>query len=115
MSLPSSTPQSPPDGSSPGAVAGDQRGSIYLPGPDRRWRCGHCGNLTRFDVVRSSTVREYWHLTMAGEPEISETEVVSQDVLSVTCRWCGSGDRIEIVARPTGEDGVTEAGLGGTP
>lgn len=105
MSLPSSAPRS----------STDQGGHVSLPGPDSRWRCGHCGNLTRFDVVRSSTVREYWHLTMAGEPEISETEVTAQDVLSVTCRWCGSADRIEIVARPSGEDGEEETGLGGTP
>lgn len=90
-------------------------GSRTLPGPDSRWRCGHCGNLTRFDVVRSRTVSEYWHFTMSGEPEVSEQDVVAEDVLSVTCRWCGAADRIEIVARPIGEDASGEAGLGGTP
>ena len=28
-------------------------GNLALPGPDQRWRCGGCGNLTRFDVARS--------------------------------------------------------------
>ncbi|MGW3805034.1 hypothetical protein ACWD63_31455, partial [Streptomyces clavifer] len=31
-----------------------------------RWRCTLCGNLTRFDVTRSSKVVEYVHLDLAG-------------------------------------------------
>ena len=38
---------------------------------DTRWRCGRYGDLTRFDVVRSSRVREYWHLDLGGEPRSS--------------------------------------------
>lgn len=71
-----------------------------IPDERSRWRCAHCGNLTRFDVTRSSRVREYWHLDMAGEPTVEETEVLSATVESVTCRWCGAGDSVEIVARP---------------
>lgn len=72
-----------------------------MPDPLSRWRCGRCGNLTRFDVVRSSRVREFWHLDLGGEAVVEETEVVTESVESVSCRWCGAdGDAIETVPRP---------------
>lgn len=71
-----------------------------LPGPDSRWRCAQCGNLTRFDVVRRARTREYWHLDLAGQPTVESTEVLADTLESVSCRWCGSGAAIEIVARP---------------
>ena len=74
--------------------------SVSLPDEKSRLRCAHCGNLTRFDVVRSSRVREFWHVTMDGEPTVDETEVYADSVESITCRWCGAADRIEVVARP---------------
>lgn len=37
---------------------------------------------------------------MAGDAEVEETEVLAEAVESVTCRWCGAADRIEIVPRP---------------
>lgn len=86
-----------------------------IPDGDSRWRCGHCGNLTRFDVLRSRTVAEYWHFTMAGEPVVEETEVRSETVERVTCRWCGAWDRIEVVPRPSGDDDGEGVPLGGTP
>ncbi|MFZ4511082.1 MAG: hypothetical protein ACOYNJ_08995 [Candidatus Nanopelagicales bacterium] len=36
--------------------------ALTLPDEHHRWRCGHCGNLTRFDVVRRARTREYWHV-----------------------------------------------------
>jgi RNase P subunit RPR2 len=71
-----------------------------IPDDRSRWRCAHCGNLTRFDIVRSTRAREFWHMDMAGEPVVDEREVLAETIESVTCRWCGSGDRVEIVARP---------------
>lgn len=69
--------------------------------PDRtsRWRCAQCGNLTRFDVVRDSRVREYWHLTLGGEPTVESTEVLGETIESVSCRWCGSSAAIEVIPR----------------
>jgi hypothetical protein len=84
--------------------------AIQLPDDTHRWRCGHCGNLTRFDVVRSRTAAEYWHFTMAGEPEITEAAVTSEDVLKVSCRWCGSSDKIELVARHDLQESPSEVG-----
>ena len=45
--------------------------SSSLPGPDTRWRCARCGNLTRFDVHRTRSTVEYWHLDLAGEPTVA--------------------------------------------
>ena len=74
--------------------------SPVIPDDRARWRCAHCGNLTRFDVVRSSRVREFWHLDMSGTPSVDEREVLAETVESVTCRWCGAADRVEVVSRP---------------
>ena len=89
--------------------------SVTLPDAQSRLRCAHCGNLTRFDIVRSSRVREFWHLDMAGESSVDETEILSETIESVTCRWCGSADRIEIVARPEFGGPTQEAAGDGGP
>jgi hypothetical protein len=74
--------------------------ALELPNEQQRLRCGHCGNLTRFDVLRTTRQREYWHASMAGEVSIDETEVLSDTVEQISCRWCSATDRIEVVARP---------------
>ena len=51
--------------------------SPEIPDDRSRWRCAHCGNLTRFDVTRTTRVREFWHLSMSGAPEVDEREVLS--------------------------------------
>ncbi len=70
-----------------------------LPDENQRWRCGGCGNLTRFDVARTRTTTEFWHFDLAGEHEVEETRVDGEAVSSVTCRWCGRSDAIELVGR----------------
>ena len=70
-----------------------------LPDDSSRWRCAGCGNLTRFDVRRTSRTTEFWHFDLAGAHEVEETDVVDEAVESVTCRWCGRSDAIEVVAR----------------
>jgi hypothetical protein len=72
------------------------------PGTGSRWRCAQCGNLTRFDVVRTSRVREFWHLDLAGEPTVEQAETLSETLESVACRWCGQSAVVEIVPRPDG-------------
>lgn len=71
-----------------------------MPDEQSRFRCAHCGNLTRFDVVRTTRVREFWHLSMAGEPQVEERDVLDEQVELVQCRWCSATDRVEIVPRP---------------
>ncbi len=70
------------------------------PTPTTRWRCGACGNLTRFDVVRTRRLREYLHADLAGAPVVEESETLSDVVEHVTCRWCGAVDQVELVPRP---------------
>ena len=74
---------------------------VLLPTGDTRWRCSRCGNLTRFDVTRTSRVREFWHLDLAGAPVVDETEVLSETVEQVRCRWCDAVDSVELVPRPS--------------
>jgi hypothetical protein len=51
--------------------------------------------LTRFDVIETTTVRSYHHYTVGGELSIEEPEVISHEVQSVICRWCGHGNAVE--------------------
>lgn len=62
-----------------------------------RYRCTACGNLTRFDVVTTSTTKAFHHFTVGGELEVEDAEVLSETVDSVTCRWCGHGRGVEVV------------------
>ena len=73
--------------------------TIVIPDATQRWRCGGCGNLTRFDVRRTRRTTEFWHFDLAGEHRVEETEVEGETVESVTCRWCGRADAIELVLR----------------
>lgn len=89
--------------------------AIALPDASTRWRCGRCGNLTRFDVVRSERVREFWHVAMSGEASVEETEVLEHVVASVGCRWCGAQDEVELVPRPEAGGPSNDEVTGGTP
>jgi hypothetical protein len=83
--------------------------SIALPDETHRWRCAGCGNLTRFDVVRTRRTSEFWHLDLAGDHRVEQTEVLAESVESVSCRWCGRSDAIELVPRnEAGEDVAAE-------
>ena len=73
--------------------------AVTLPDPGTRWRCAGCGNLTRFDVRRTSTTQEFWHFDLAGDHQVEHTEVESEVVEEVTCRWCARSDAIELVSR----------------
>ncbi|MCP9208461.1 hypothetical protein [Streptomyces cucumeris] len=75
--------------------------AVPTPTDETRWRCTLCGNLTRFDVTRSTKAVEYVHLDLAGEPKVEEREVVSETIESVRCRWCNAVDQIELVDRPS--------------
>jgi hypothetical protein len=76
---------------------------VALPGPDERWRCRQCGNLTRFDVTRITRARDYVHVDLSGEQAVEERTVLEDTVEHVTCRWCSSVDNVEAVPRPGAE------------
>lgn len=73
---------------------------VPQPGPDSRWRCSLCGNLTRFDVTRTTRTQDYVHVDLAGVPAVEEREVLVDTVEQVRCRWCSAVDRVEVVPRP---------------
>jgi RNase P subunit RPR2 len=70
-----------------------------LPDDHTLWRCAGCGNLTRFDVVRTRRTTEFWHFDLAGDHRVEDSATDREDVASVTCRWCGRSDAIELVSR----------------
>lgn len=86
--------------------------AIRIPGRHERWRCAGCGNLTRFEVVRTQTSSEYWHVDLSGEPAVDDTRTLSDSVASVTCRWCGRSDAIEYVPRTAVEPAPDAADAG---
>ncbi|KRF17950.1 hypothetical protein ASG90_06405 [Nocardioides sp. Soil797] len=73
--------------------------TAQIPDTTNRWRCGGCGNLTRFDVTRTRRTDEYWHFDLSGEPVVENTEVKAETVEAVICRWCGRDDAIELIDR----------------
>ncbi len=79
-----------------------------LPGATTRWRCGGCGNLTRFDVTTTRRTRAFYHYTLGGDLVVEDEEVLSETVEEVACRWCGSGRAVETLG-PSGPEGAITA------
>jgi len=73
---------------------------VSQPGPDSRWRCTLCGNLTRFDVTRSTRASEYVHVDLSGNQVVEERTLQLDVVEHVSCRWCNAVDQVEVIARP---------------
>jgi hypothetical protein len=63
-----------------------------------RFRCGACGNRTRFDVFERKRTRSFFHFTLGGDLTIEEEEALEHEVERIVCRWCGSADQIERVS-----------------
>ncbi|MEU5362782.1 hypothetical protein ABZ354_04650 [Streptomyces sp. NPDC005925] len=74
--------------------------TVSPPTRGTRWRRTLCGGLPRLDVTRSSTVVEYVHHDLAGEPRTGEREVVGETIESARCHWCNAVDEVELVDRP---------------
>ena len=70
------------------------------------YRCTACGNITRFDVVVTSTIKEFHHFSVGGDVTVDNVDVLSSHVDSVSCRWCGHGKNVEVIdkALATGND-----------
>jgi hypothetical protein len=76
--------------------------AVPLPTEQTRWRCRLCGNLTRFDVTRTTQFRDYLHCDLSGAATVEEHEVLSDRVEQVRCRWCDGRDTVELIPRPGG-------------
>ena len=68
------------------------------------YRCGACGNKTRFDVFETKRLRSFRHYSLGGEMTVEEEEVLAHDVEKVVCRWCGSSGQIEELDPASAED-----------
>jgi hypothetical protein len=78
---------------------------VPQPGPDSRWRCTLCGNLTRFDVTRTTRAQEYVHVDLSGRQVVEDRELLDDTVERVVCRWCRAVDAVEVVPRPAAGTG----------
>lgn len=68
-----------------------------MPMTPARYRCRACGNLTRFDVTSTRRTRAFHHYTVGGELTVEDEQVLSETVEDVSCRWCGSGQSVEVL------------------
>lgn len=62
-----------------------------------RYRCAACGNLTRFDVTTTRTVRAFHHYSVGGDLRVEDPETLAESIEAVVCRWCNSGDGVEVL------------------
>lgn len=65
---------------------------------DIRYRCAACGNVTRFDVTVTRTTRAFHHYSVGGDLAVENVDVLAETVDAVSCRWCGHGREVEVVA-----------------
>jgi len=69
-----------------------------------RYRCAGCGNVTRFDVVAVRRTRAFHHYSLAGELTLEDESVLDEQIVEVTCRWCGaSGATVVEIGEPSAE------------
>ena len=71
-----------------------------------RYRCGACGNLTRFDVTLSRRTRAFHHYTVGGELSVEDEEVLEETIEAVACRWCGHGRAVELIVDTVDDESV---------
>ena len=70
---------------------------VSSPAVTQAYRCAACGNRTRFDVVETRRTRQFRHFELGGASAVEEEEVLASNVESVTCRWCGRSDAVEVL------------------
>jgi hypothetical protein len=73
--------------------------------PGARFRCDACGNVTRFDVVATTRTRRFHHFDLGGAGHVEEEELLAREVESVTCRWCGREDAVQVETAPAAGTG----------
>lgn len=69
-----------------------------------RYRCASCGNLTRFDVTTDRRTRAFYHYSVGGALTVEDEQVISEEVVDVSCRWCGHGRGVEEMNDGDGTD-----------
>ena len=84
-----------------------------------RYRCNACGNLTRFDVTSDRRTRAFHHYSVGGALDVEDEVVLREDIVEVSCRWCGHGRAVEVIdpadAVSDGADDAGAVGAAGPP
>jgi hypothetical protein len=84
-----------------------------------RYRCNACGNLTRFDVTTDRRTRAFHHYSVGGALQVEDEVVLTEDVVEVSCRWCGHGRAVEAIdpadAEPAGAGDAGAVETAGPP
>jgi hypothetical protein len=70
---------------------------VLVVGPVR-YRCNACGNLTRFDVITDRRTSAFHHYSVGGVLTVEDEVVLSEAAVEVSCRWCGHGRAVEMIA-----------------
>lgn len=73
---------------------------IVLINAPQRYRCGHCGNRTRFDVIETMTIRSVIHLELSGRLTVEEQTPIVMHTPFIKCRKCAESSRIEVAQAP---------------
>jgi hypothetical protein len=75
--------------------------------PIIRYRCDLCGNITRFDVTETMTIKSFYHYGIDGQLNKEDAETLNRIIESVSCRWCNSPSNVKEVKADevgTGDD-----------
>ena len=75
-----------------------------------RYRCNACGNLTRFDVTTDRRTRAFHHYSVGGALAVEDEVILREEVVEVSCRWCGHGRSVEAIAPGDADAEGAEAG-----
>jgi hypothetical protein len=49
-------------------------------------------------VVTDRRTRAFHHYSVGGDLTVEDVEVLDESVEEVSCRWCGNGNAIEVIA-----------------
>ena len=80
------------------------REAVGVPGAHQALAVRRVRQPDPLDVARTRRTVEYWRIDLAGDHVVEEDEVRGETVGSVTCRWCGRSDAIEVAPRPAVAD-----------
>lgn len=80
--------------------------AIYVPFADlsiRRYRCGKCGNQTRFDVSIDVKIRYYHHQGVGVGLTFEEVSAAPTGDVHISCRGCDNTD-LEVLGEITWDE-----------
>ncbi len=64
-------------------------------------------------MVTDRRTRAFHHYSVGGELQVEEEQILSEDVVEVSCRWCGHGRQVEVLADTAAGADTADPGAGG--